>query len=210
LKPVPGVIVICVVPLAPGAIVKLAGEADNENDAGDATVTLKLNALVKLPLVPVIVIGYVPSTAAFVAETVITLVPDPGDEIVDGENDTETPVGNAPPPLDAAVNAIAPANPLAIVLVIVSPAFEPCCAVTPEKFDVNVNAGTTLILIFAIEVSPPPVAVTEISAGPNAAFAAAEIVSVVEPLPGPEKLLDPSVAVTPDGAPLTESVTALL
>lgn len=111
-NPLPGVIVIVVVPDAPGATVKLDGAALRANDEGNATDTVNVVAPVSIPLVPVTVIEYAPGAAELLAAMVSVLVPDPGAEKPDGANPTMIPAGNAPPPVEAAVSATGPLNPV--------------------------------------------------------------------------------------------------
>jgi hypothetical protein len=77
-------------------------------------------------------------------------------------------------------------------------------------FLVSANAGTIVTTTLAVDVRPPPVAVTVRVAVPAIAAVPAAMVNTLEPDPGAAKPPDASVAVTPAGAPLTESVTALL
>jgi hypothetical protein len=132
------------------------------------------------------------------------LVPEPGAEIVDGVNPTETPAG------ETAVRTTAPLNPLAIADAKVNGTLDPCCTITPPGFVVSVNAGTIVKLTFALDVIPPPVALTVIVAVPGRAVAPTAIVNRLDPDPGADKLVDARVAVTPAGAPVTANVTALL
>jgi hypothetical protein len=55
-KPLPGVILMTLVPDVPGASVTLAGDAARLKDEGEETVTKTTFVPVKLPLVPVNVI----------------------------------------------------------------------------------------------------------------------------------------------------------
>ena len=203
-NPLPGVIFIELVPDASGASVTLAGVANSVNEDGDPTVTETTAVAVKLPLVPVTVIEYTPTAAALLAAIASVLTPDPGAEMVDGVNPTVTPVGNA-----LVVNATAPLNPVAIALVSVTGVLDPCCTATAARFAVSVIAGTIAKFTAPADVNPPPVAVIMSVAVPGTAAAATVMVNTLDPDPGVKKLDDASVAVTPAGAPVTTSVTAL-
>ena len=58
-------------------------------------------------------------------------------------------------------------------------------------------------------INPPPLAVTVIVAIPGVADALATMVNTLDPDPGAGRLAGARVAVTPAGAPVTASVTAL-
>lgn len=139
---------------------------------------------------------------AAAAPMVSLLVPEPGAAIVAGVNVSVTPVGTV------VVSATAPLKPLATVLVKVAVVLAPGWTVAPGELNVSANAGTTVKLTVAVEVNPPPVAVTVIVEAPGAAVTPAVTVNTLEPDPGAGKVVGASAAVTPAGAPLTASVTA--
>jgi hypothetical protein len=120
-NPLPGVIVIAVVPNAPGATVMLDGAALSANDDGADTDTVSVVVLVNPPLVPVTRIEYVPAVAELLAPIVSALVPAPGDGIVEGANATGTPAG-----IPDAVKTTAPLNPFATALVSITGELVPC------------------------------------------------------------------------------------
>jgi hypothetical protein len=85
-KPFVGVTVIVLDPLAPGAIVRLVGDADRLKFGGrTAAVTVRLTVAVcdKVPEVPVMVTVEVPAAAVLLAVSVNTLL----------ANDAVTPLG---------------------------------------------------------------------------------------------------------------------
>ena len=163
-NPLAAVMVIVVAEEAPAAMVTLDGAAASVNVALDVSTSGRIIVLVKLPLVPLIAIEYLPATAELLAATVTVLVPDPGDEIVDGANPTVTPAGNALPFDKEAVRATAPLKPPALVLVNVMGALDPCGTVTVSMFLVNRNGGAIASDTLAADVTPPPIAVTVIVA----------------------------------------------
>jgi hypothetical protein len=100
------------VPLLPGATVRSVGEAERAKPGVPATVSvMDVVTGVRVPEVPVMVIGYVPATADAATVNVITL------ELVDeaGLNVAVTPAG-----MPDAVNATLLANGLTSVTVMVS------------------------------------------------------------------------------------------
>jgi hypothetical protein len=203
LKPFAGVIVICVEADVPGAAEMLDGDAFSVNE-GDVTVTEKLAWLVKLPLVPVTVTVYNPAETELAAVIATALVPDPGAAMVEGVKPTVSPIG------ETAVRTTAPLKPLAIALVSVKGAPAPGETVTPGTLVVSVNGGTTVKWTLVDDVIPSPVPVTVMVAEPGTAVAPTVIVSTLDPAPGAATLGGARVAVTPAGAPLTVSATALL
>lgn len=134
----------------------------------------------------------------------MALQPDPGAEIAAGVNPSVTPAG-----IPLAVKATAPLYPVAMALVSVRGVLAPCWTVTAAKFVASVNAGTMVKFTVPADVNPPPVAVTVMVAVPGVADAPAAMVNTSDPDPGAERLADASVAVTPAGAPVTASETAL-
>jgi len=202
-NPLPGVILMAVIPDVPGATVILAGDAVSVNEDGETTATKMAAVAIKLPLAPVTEIEYNPGAVELLAAIDTVLVPDPGAESVDGVNPTVIPPGIPP-----AVNATAPLNPAAIALVDVIAVLDPCCTVMAAGLAVSANAGTIVSFTVPADVNPPPAAVTVIVAIPGAADAPTVTVSTLAPDPGAARLAEPRVAVTPAGAPLTVSVTA--
>jgi hypothetical protein len=92
LNPPETAIVIVLFPLAPSATDTDADEAEMLN-AGAATVRETVAVCAAPPLVPVMVIVYVPAAAVEAAAIVMVDVPEPGAEIDDGLKLTVTPAG---------------------------------------------------------------------------------------------------------------------
>jgi hypothetical protein len=89
LNPFCGATVIVLAPLAPGAMLKLLGDADSVKLAMAVTVSATEVVLTKLPEVPVIVTFTVPAGAVLLAANVNVLVP----VVLFGLNDAVTPLG---------------------------------------------------------------------------------------------------------------------
>jgi len=111
LKPLCGMTVTVLVPLAPCAKLKLLGEADRLKLGGNATVSETVAVLLKLPTVPVMVTGNVPVTApAAVNVKVLVLA------VEAGLKEAVTPLGR--PDADKLTFAVKPFRGVtAIVLV---------------------------------------------------------------------------------------------
>ena len=109
LNPFAGVRLIELEADPPGAALMLDGEAFSVKLEA-ATVTLKLAFAVKLPFVPVMLIGYTPGVMELAAETVKVLLPAPGAAMAGGANPTVKPLG------DDADSEMDPLKPLAIPL----------------------------------------------------------------------------------------------
>ena len=135
-KPPVRVIVIVLVPLAPRTTFRLVGEADSAKSGGCGWFTVKLIVVdrVRLPLVPVTVIGAVPKVAVLDAERVRTLLlPAAGFALKLGV----TPVG-APP----ALSVTAPVKPPVLVIVIVLVPLAPRLTVRLAGEAESVKSGT--------------------------------------------------------------------
>ena len=112
LKPLCGMTVTVLVPLAPCAKLKLLGKADRLKLGGNATVSETVAVLLKLPTVPVMVTGNVPVIAVPAAVNVKVLVL----AVETGLRDAVTPLGR--PDADKLTFAVKPfRGATAIVLV---------------------------------------------------------------------------------------------
>jgi hypothetical protein len=206
-NPLPGFNVMVDVADEPGTVEMLAGDGlivNATTTAAAATVTEIFVVFVTLPLVPLTVIEYVPGPTELLAAIDRVLVPEPGAAIVAGVNPTVTPLGVV------ADSAMAPLKPPVIVLINVTGALAPAWTLTLLEFVDSVNGWTTVRPTFELDVSPPPLAVTVIVDELGSAEGLAVIVNRLDPDPGAERFGEVSVAVTPAGTPLSESVTALL
>jgi hypothetical protein len=117
LKPLCGVTVMALVPLAPWVIVKLLGDAERVKFGGAVTVSERVVAFDKLPEVPVTVTVTVPVAAVLLAVSVNVLVP----VVLVGLNDAVTPLGR--PDAD---KLTLPLKPLCGVTVMVLVPLAPC------------------------------------------------------------------------------------
>ena len=116
-KPLRGVTVIVLVPVAPWVMLKLAGEAARLKLDGTATVSETIAVPVKLPDVPVMVMGKVPVEAVLLAARVNVLLP----VVAAGLKDAVTPLGR--PDAD---RLTLPAKPFCGSTVIVLVPLVPC------------------------------------------------------------------------------------
>jgi len=199
LKPPCGVTVMVLVPLLPGATLRLAGDAAIVKPFAAATVILIVAVLVRLPDVPAMVMTDAFRAAVLDAVRVSVLVPI---ELA-GLNDAVTPLGSP----DMA-SATVPVKPfwglIAIVLVLAPPRARLSVAGVAEMENAGDEVTVTVILAVLVRLPEVPVIVTDAVAGSAELLATSVSVLVVMALAG---LND---AVTPGGNPDTARFTALL
>ena len=112
LKPLCGVTVTVLVPLAPCAKLKVFGEADRLKVGGKATVSETVAVLLKLPTVPVMVTGNVPVIAVAAALKVKVLVP----VVEAGLKEAVTPLGK--PDADKLTFAVKPFSGVTVIVLV--------------------------------------------------------------------------------------------
>jgi len=154
-NPFSSVTATVLVPVLPGAIVRVAGEAARVKLGVPVTVSvMEVVTGVSVPEVPVMVIGYAPATVVEATAKVTTL------EVVDdaGMNAAVTPVGSP----DAA-NVTLPVNGVMSVTVMVSVALAPGATdrVAAEGFSVKLPLPVTVseMEVVALRVPEVPVIV---------------------------------------------------
>jgi hypothetical protein len=185
------VTVIVSVPLAPGATVRLVGEAERLKLPRPVTVSEMEVVALSVPEVPVIVIGYVPATVVAATANVTTL--ELADEV--GLNEVVTPVG-----MPEAANDTLPVNVPVSWTVIVSVPLAPWAIDSAEADGVSVKPdaeGTVSVMVVVTGVSVPEVPVMVIGYVPATVVAATASVTTLE-------LVDEvglNEAVTPVGMP---------
>jgi hypothetical protein len=205
LNPPETAVVMVLVPFAPCATETEPGEAEMVN-AGAVTVRDTVAVWVIPPPVPVTVIVYRPAAAVEAAAIVIVEVPEPGDAIDVGLNETVTPAG-----WPDAVSATADLNPFETVVVMVLVPLAPWATVTEAGEAEMVNTGAGIVRdTVAVCVIPPPVPVTVIVYSPAAVVEAAAIVIVEAPEPGEAIDAGLNETVTPAGWPEAVRATAEL
>jgi hypothetical protein len=152
------VVVIVLVPFAPGAMETAVGEAEMAKPGGAGTVSVTVEVCVIPPPAPVTVIGYVPGAVVEATAMVIAEVPEPGAATDVGLKATVTPAG-----WPLADRAIAELKPPETVVVTVDMPLAPGATET-EAGDADwANAGTTTVSeTLVVCVRPPPVPVTVI------------------------------------------------
>jgi hypothetical protein len=200
-KPPVRVIVIVLVPLAPRLIVKLAGFTESVKSGVGTSLTVRLNAMVRvrLPPAPDTFNVTAPRAAVLDAETVITELPPVAGF---GLKPTVTPVGAAP-----AVNVTPAVKPPVRVIVIVLVPLAPRATFRLVGEADNAKSGVCgwvmFTLIVAVRVRLPPVPVIVTVAGPSVAVLdAASVRTRLSPVVGA------MLADTPVGDPLTLRSTA--
>jgi len=198
-KPLCGVRVSTLFPLAPIAMLRAAGETDNENAGGPVTASEIVSLLVRLPEVPVTVTEEVLGGAPLAAVKVTVLLL----AVVAGLKAAVTPLGRP-----EAVSATVPANPpwplMAMVLVMFAPCARLRLAGVAES--VKPGGGVTVRAMVVLLVAVPEAPDTVIVEVPAAALLDALKVSVLVFVDA----VGLKVAVTPVGSPLTENVTVPL
>ena len=112
LKPLCGVTVTVLVPLAPCAKLKVFGEVDRLKVGGKATVSEIVAVLLKLPTVPAIVTGNVPVMAVAAALKVKVLVP----AVEAGLKEAVTPLGK--PDADKLTFAVKPFRGVTVTVLV--------------------------------------------------------------------------------------------
>jgi len=150
----------------------------------------------------------VPTVAVLDAEKVSVLDPDPGAGKLAGAKLAVTPDGR---PFTESVTA--EPNPAGVVTATVTGTFPARTRLTVEVVAVNpiADAGAvTVSATVAVLVRPPPEALIVTVAVPVVAVLEAEKVTVLVPAPGAAILAGTKLAVTPDGSPDVERVTAEL
>jgi len=198
LKPDKGVMAILLVPLEPGLMLKLAGVAARVKLGGGLTVSAIVALLVNVPEVPVMVTVDVPAAAVLAAVRVSVLL----------LAATAPKVAVTPDGRPDAASAIVPVNPFKAVMAMLLAALEPwlMLKLAGVAARMKFGCGTIVSAMATLPVRLPDMPVIVTVAGPVAAFAAALNVAVL--LRADEVGLN--VAVTPEGKPVAERVTALL
>ncbi len=177
-------------------------------DAGAVTVRATVAVLVRPPPEAVIVTVAGPVVAVLEAEKVTVLVPAPGAAILAGAKLAVTPDGSPD-----AERVTAELNPPDGVTVRPTGTVPLRTTLTVEGAAVSARAGVGAVTVsatVAVLVRPPPEAVIVTVAGPVVAVLEAEKVTVLVPAPGAAILAGAKLAVTPDGSPAAERVTAEL
>jgi hypothetical protein len=196
-NPFRSVTVMVLVPVLPGAIVRVAGEAARVKLGGPVTVrVMEVVTGARVPEVPVMVIGYAPGTVVATTANVTTL------EVVDevGLNVAVTPVGSP-----EAANAMLPVNGLTSVTVMVSVPLAPGATdrAAAEGLSVKLPLLVTVSETEVVALSVPEVPVMVIGYVPGTVDAATANVTTLEV--ADEAGLN--VAVTPVGMPEAANVT---
>lgn len=191
------VTVIVSVPLAPGATVRLVGEAERLKPPRPVTVSEMEVVALRVPEVPVIVIGYVPATVVDATANVKTLV------VVVGlvPNVAVTPVGRP----DAA-RVTLPVNVPVSCTVMVSVPLAPSAtdSAVADGVSVKPDAGGTLsVMVVVTGVSVPEVPVIVIGYVPATVVAATANVTTLEVADE----VGLNEAVTPVGMPVAAKET---
>lgn len=171
-KPLAGVTVIVLVPLAPCATLKVVGLAESVKSGGGVTVRLIVVVCVRLPDLPVTVTVVGPPTAAeplAVSVKILVVV------VLVGLKDAVTPVGR----VEVTVKATVPVKPLVGATVIVLVPLVPCAIlnVLGAAESVKFGGAVTVRLIVVVCVRLPEVPVMVTVVGPLA-VAEAPAVSV--------------------------------
>jgi hypothetical protein len=177
-------------------------------DAGAVTVSATVAVLVRLPPEAVIVTVAVPVVAVLEAEKVTVLVPAPGAAILAGAKLAVTPDGSP-----AAESVTAELNPPEGATVRPTGTVPLRTMLTVDGAAVSARAGVGAVTVsatVAVWVRPPPEAVIVTVAVPVVAVLDAENVTVPVPAPGAAIVAGAKLAVTPDGSPAAERVTAEL
>jgi hypothetical protein len=174
--------------------------------AAFATLRVTLAVWVKLPLVPVMVSGYVPSGVVELVVTVSVEVPDP--VTVAGEKLAVAPAGS---PL--ALSVTTPLNPFSAPMLVVKVVAFPTTTVCELGVAVRLKFGggwvaATVKLTLAVWVKLPLVPVIVSVDVPSGVVPLVVTVSVE--LPEPVTVAGEKLAVAPAGNPLALSVTAPL
>jgi hypothetical protein len=174
---------------------------------GAVTVSATVAVLVRPPPDAVIVTVAEPAVAVLVAENVTVLVPDPGAAMLAGAKLAVTPDGSP-----VAERFTAELNPPEGVTVRTAGAVPVRAMLSVEGAAASVRPGTALTVRVtgAVLVRPPPEAAIVTVATPSVAVGDAENVTVLDPEPGAGTLAGEKLAVTPDGSPVAERVTAEL
>lgn len=195
LKPETSVMAMPLAPLDPRVTLKPAGVAASVKLGGGFTVSASVALPLKAPDVPVIVTVDVPAAAVPAAVRVSVLPPD-----LTALNEAVTPVGKP----DAA-RATVPLNPAISVMAMVLAPLAPGVTlnVAGVAASVKFGCGATVSAMVTLAARLPDVPVIVTAAGPVEALARA--LNVAVPLRAPREL---NIAVTPDGKPVAEKVTA--
>jgi hypothetical protein len=175
---------------------------------GAVTVSVKVAVWTKPPPAAVIVTVADPAVALLDAENVSVLDPEPGAAMLAGAKVAVTPDGNP-----VAERVTAELNPPEGVTVRPTGTVPARATLTEDEATVKLRAGVEAVTVSAtvvVFVKPPPAAVIVIVADPTVAVLDAENVSVLDPEPGAAMLAGTKLAVTPDGSPVAERVTAEL
>ncbi len=168
-------------------------------------VTFRVNVavFVRPPPVAVTVTGVVPAFAVLPRVRVRVLVPLPGAATVVALNAFVIPVGSGDNE-----KVTAELNPPPTTLVSVRPTFPLGRTDTTAGLTLKVNPQTVTFKE-RVRVMPPPVAAKVSGYVPGASVAAEVKVRVLLPTPGEAMLGGEKLAVSPDGSPLTDRLTAL-
>lgn len=174
LKPFCGFMVMVLVPLAPGAMPKLAGDAESVKLGGGMIVSETLARLEMLPDLPVMVIVDVPGAALAAAENVTVAV-----RVEDeGLNAAVTPAGR-PLAERLTVALKPPTGVMVIVLAALAPATMLRLAGAAAMVKPDAGAAATVRLIDAVACRLPDFPVTVTVAAPVAASVVALSVIVL-------------------------------